>query len=140
MTYSYPEGGPTADLLIEATGKTLGEAFSQIALGMFNMMTPLEGIAEKEEFMVEAEGTDYENLLFNLMDEFLFVADVDFLIPKTINITVDHENMSAAGVCKGERFSNTTHEVGIQIKAVTYHMMDIKKTLDGWYVPMVFDT
>ena len=140
MTYSYPEGGPTADLLIEATGKTLGEAFSQIALGMFNMMTPLEGIAEKEEFMVEAEGTDLESLLFNIMDELLFYADVEFLIPKTIHITVDHKNISAVGVCKGERFSNTTHEVGIQIKAVTYHMMDIKETLDGWYVRMVFDT
>lgn len=140
MTYSYPEGGPTADLLIEATGETLGEAFAQIALGMFNMMTPLEGISEKEEFLVEAEGTDLESLLFNIMDEFLFIADVEFLIPKKIHVTVDHENMSAAGVCKGERFSNTTHEVGIQIKAVTYHMMDIKQTDDGWYVRMVFDT
>jgi SHS2 domain-containing protein len=140
MTYSYPEGGPTADLLIEATGKTLGEAFAQIALGMFNMMTPLEGISEKEEFLVEAEGSDLESLLFNIMDEFLFIADVEFLIPKNIHITVDHENMSAVGVCKGERFSNTTHEVGIQIKAVTYHMMDIKQTNKGWYVRMVFDT
>ena len=140
MTYNYPEGGPTADLLIEATGNTLGEAFAQIALGMFNMMTPLEGLAEKEEFMVEAEGTDYESLLFNIMDELLFVADVEFLVPKKCHITVDHENMSAVGVCKGERFSATTHEVGIQIKAVTYHMMDIKETPDGWYVRMVFDT
>ena len=140
MSYSYPEGGPTADLLVEATGETLGEAFAQIALGMFNMMTPLEGISEKEEFSVEAKGTDLESLLFNIMDELLFIADVEFLIPKTIDITVDHENVSVAGVCKGERFSNTTHEVGIQIKAVTYHMMEIKETPKGWYVRMVFDT
>ena len=58
MTYSYPEGGPTADLLVAATGKTLGEAFAQIALGMFNMMTPIEGIKDKEEFTLTAEGKD----------------------------------------------------------------------------------
>ena len=140
MSFSYPEGGPTADLLVAATGKTLGEAFAQIAFGMFNMMSPLEGIKEVEEFTLDAQGTDLESLLFNLMDEFLFITDVEFLIPKTIQVTVDHENFSASAVCMGERFSAATHEVGIQIKAVTYHMMEIKETSDGWYVRMVFDT
>jgi len=140
MSYSYPEGGPTADLLVAATGKSLGEAFAQIALGMFNMMTPLSGISEKEEFKLDAQGTDLESLLFNLMDEFLFITDVDFLIPKSIEVIVDHKNLSASAVCMGERFSAATHEVGIQIKAVTYHMMEIKETPDGWSVRMVFDT
>ena len=107
---------------------------------MFNMMSPLEGIKEVEEFTLDAQGTDLESLLFNLMDEFLFITDVEFLIPKTIQVTVDHENFSASAVCMGERFSAATHEVGIQIKAVTYHMMEIKETPDGWYVRMVFDT
>lgn len=140
MSYGYPEGGPTADLLVDAKGKTLGDAFAQIALGMINMMTPISGLVEKEEFTLEASGTDLESLLFNLMDEFLFITDVEFLVPKSVHITVDHENISATAVCKGERFSASTHEVGIQIKAVTYHMMEIKETPDGWYVRMVFDT
>jgi protein archease len=140
MTYSYPEGGPTADLLVSATGETLGEAFAQLALGMFNMMTPISGLVEKEGFSLEAQGTDLESLLFNLMDEFLFITDVEFLVPKSIQVAVDLESISATAVCKGERFSAATHEVGIQIKAVTYHMMEIKETPDGWYVRMVFDT
>ena len=140
MTYSYPEGGPTADLLVEATGRTLGEAFAQITLGMFNMMTPLEGIREQEEFTLSAEGRDLESLLFNLMDEFLYINDTEFLVPKRVNVTVDHENLTAVAVCQGERFSAETHEVGIQIKAVTYHMMEIRETPEGWYVRMVFDT
>ncbi len=140
MSYNYPEGGPAADLLVESRGETLGEAFAQLALGMFNMITPIEGIAEKEEFILEAEGDDLENLLFNLMDEFLFINDVEFLVPKTVHVTVDHSNLSAVAVCKGARFSAETHEVGIAVKAVTYHMMEIQETDDGWYVRMVFDT
>lgn len=140
MSYSYPEEGPKADLLVEATGKTLEEAFSQLALGMFNMMTPLKGIEENEEFVIEAEGNDLENLLFNLMDEFLYINDVEFLVPKSIKITIDQENLTAVAVCLGERFSATTHDVGIAVKAVTYHMMEINKTSDGWIVRMVFDT
>jgi len=138
--FTYPEGGPLADLLVEATGSTLGEAFANLALGMFNAMTPIGGIAEEEEFTLEAEGMDMESLLFNLMDEFLYLNDVEFLVPRRIEVQVDVENFTAEGKCVGERFSSETHEVGIAVKAVTYHMMEIREETNGWRVRMVFDT
>ncbi len=138
--FTYPEEGPLADLLVEATGSTLGEAFANLALGMFNAMTPIGGIAEEEEFTVEAEGIDMESLLFNLMDEFLYLNDVEFLVPRRIEVQVDEENFKATAKCIGERFSRETHEVGIAVKAATYHMMEIRKEKDGWRVRMVFDT
>ena len=138
--FSYPEGGPLADLLVEATGSTLGEAFANMAFGMFNAMTPIGGIAEEEEFTLEAEGRDMESLLFNLMDEFLYLNDVEFLVPRRIEVQVDAESFTAEARCIGERFSRETHEVGIAVKAATFHMMDIRKEKDGWRVRMVFDT
>jgi SHS2 domain-containing protein len=138
--FTYPEEGPLADLLVEATGSTLGEAFANLALGMFNAMTPIGGIAEEEEFTVEAEGIDMESLLFNLMDEFLYLNDVEFLVPRRIEVQVDEGNFKATAKCIGERFSRETHEVGIAVKAATYHMMEIRKEKDGWRVRMVFDT
>ena len=138
--FTYPEGGPLADLLVEATGSTLGEAFANLALGMFNAMTPIGGIAEEEEFTLEADGMDMGSLLFNLMDEFLYLNDVEFLVPRRIEIQVDAENFTAEAKCIGERFSRETHEVGIGVKAVTYHMMEIVEEEKGWRVRMVFDT
>jgi len=138
--YTYPDGGPLADLLVEATGSTLGEAFANLALGMFNAMTPIGGIAEEEEFTLEAEGMDMESLLFNLMDEFLYLNDVEFLVPRRIEVEVDAENFTAEAKCVGERFSRETHEVGVAVKAVTYHMMEIRKKKNGWRVRVVFDT
>ncbi|OGD52312.1 hypothetical protein A3K81_01420 [Candidatus Bathyarchaeota archaeon RBG_13_60_20] len=140
MTYTYPEGGPAADLLVEATGATLGEAFANLALGMFNAITPLDGIAEEEEFVVEADGDDLESLLFNLMDEFLYLNDVEYLVPRRIEMTVDERSFHAEAMCAGERFSRDTHETGIAVKAVTYHMMSILREGEGWRVRMVFDT
>ncbi len=140
MSYSYPEGGPAADLLVASTGSSLGEAFAFLALGMFNTMTPLEGIASRQEFVLEAEGEDLESLLFNLMDEFLYVNDVDFLVPKEITVDVDVEGFKAKAVCMGEVFSRDTHEVGVAVKAVTYHMMEIREEDGVWHVQMVFDT
>jgi SHS2 domain-containing protein len=139
-SYSYPEGGPTADLFVEATGKTIEEAFVNIAYGMFDMITPLEGISEKETFELKAKGTDLESLLFNLMDEFLYINEIEFLVPRKIKLNIDMQNFSAFAKCVGERFSSKTHEVGIAVKAVTYHLMEIRKQSDGWLVRMVFDT
>jgi SHS2 domain-containing protein len=140
MSFIYPEGGPTADLLVEATGKTLGEAFANLALGMFNTITPIGQIAEEEEFELKAEGRDLESLLFNLMDEFLYIHDTEHLVPHTIKIEVDIENLLAVAKCVGEKFSSKTHEVGISVKAVTYHKMKILEMKKQWIVRMVFDT
>jgi SHS2 domain-containing protein len=140
MSYTYPEGGPPADLLVEAAGETLGEAFANLALGMFNAMTPIGDIAEEEEFVVEAQGDDLESLLFNFMDEFLYLNDVEFLVPRRMEVSVDEKSFHAEALCVGERFSRDTHETGIAVKAVTYHMMEIKHVDGGYRVRMVFDT
>jgi SHS2 domain-containing protein len=138
--FTYPEGGPSADLLVEATGKSLEEAFANLALGMFNAMTPIEEVKPRESFTVEADGIDLESLLFNLMDEFLYLNDTEYLVPCKIQIDLDSENFHVLAQCLGERFSRETHKVGVAVKAVTYHMMRIEKITDGWSVRTVFDT
>jgi SHS2 domain-containing protein len=138
--YSYPPGGPPADLLVEGTGKTLGEAVGNVALGMLNTITPLEGITERETYTAAVEGTDIQSLLVNLLDEILFLNDSEGLTAKSITVEVNEKNLKASAVCRGERFTAATHKVGIAVKAVTYHMMKIEKNGKGYSVRMVFDT
>ncbi len=138
--YSYPPGGPPADLLVEGRGKTLGEAVANVALGMLNAITPLEGITERETYRAEAEGTDLQSLILNILDEILFLNDSEGLTAKSLTVEIDEGRFRASAVGRGERFSAATHEVGIAVKAVTYHMMKIERTTDGYRVQVVFDT
>ena len=138
--YSYPPGGPPADLLVEGRGKTLGEAIANVALGMLNSITPLEGIKEKETYTVVAEGTDIQSLIFNILDELLYLNDYEGLTAKNLTIEVDEKNLKAKAKARGERFSAETHEVGIAVKAVTYHMMIVENKGGEWIVRVVFDT
>ncbi len=138
--YSYPPGGPPADLLVEGRGKTLGEAIANVALGMLNSITPLEGIKEKETYTVVAEGTDIQSLIFNILDELLYLNDYEGLTAKRLTIEVDEKNLKAKAKGRGERFSAETHEVGISVKAVTYHMMSVENRGGEWIVRVVFDT
>ncbi len=118
----------------------MGEAFANVALAMYNAITPLEGINERETFTVEVEGNDYESLLFNFLAELLYRVDVDGLIAKSIKIEITPTGFKLGASCAGERFSATTHEAGASVKAVTYHMMRIEERNGVWTVRTVFDT
>ena len=138
--YDYPPGGPPADLLVEGKGNTLGEAVANVALGMLNAITPLEGISERETYTFSAEGIDLQSLILNLLDEILFLNDSEGITAKSLNVKIDEEKFRASAVGRGERFSAKTHESGIAVKAVTYHMMKIERTTEGYRVLVVFDT
>ena len=138
--YDYPPGGPPADLLVEGKGNTLGEAVANVALGMLNAITPLEGISERETYMFKAEGIDLQSLILNLLDEILFLNDSEGITAKSLTVKIDEEKFRASAVGRGERFSAKTHEAGIAVKAVTYHMMKIERTTEGYRVLVVFDT
>jgi SHS2 domain-containing protein len=138
--YDYPPGGPPADLLVEGKGNTLGEAVANVALGMLNAITPLDGISERETFTFSAEGIDLQSLILNLLDEILFLNDSEGITAKSLTVKIDEEKFRANAVGRGERFSAKTHEAGIAVKAVTYHMMKIERTTEGYRVLVVFDT
>jgi SHS2 domain-containing protein len=138
--FDYPSGGPPADLLVEGKGNTLGEAVANVALGMLNAITPLEGISERETYTVNSEGFDLQSLIFNLLDEILFLNDSAGMTAKSLTVEIDEEKFRACAEGRGERFSAKTHETGVAVKAVTYHMMKIERTIEGYRVLVVFDT
>lgn len=139
-SFSYPPGGPPADLLVEGRGATLGEAIASAALGMFNSITPVEGVIPSKEFLADAEGSDIQSLLFNLLDELLYINDTQGLVAHNCTVEVDEVNLKARVKCRGEIFEPGRHEPGIAVKAVTYHMMNISREGGGWVVRVVFDT
>jgi len=138
MGFRYAEDGPVADLTIEAEGSTLEEAFQNAALAMFNAITPLEGIEEREERSIEAEGDDMGALLFNFLDELLYVNDVDLLVFSGIEVEIDGLRLRAR--CSGEPFDLERHRQGIAVKAVTFHQMRIEQRGGGWSIRVVLDT
>jgi SHS2 domain-containing protein len=140
MGFRYAEDGPVADLTIEAEGSTLEEAFQNAALAMFNAITPLEGIEEREERFIEAEGDDIGALLFNFLDELLYVNDVDLIVFSCIEVEIDRDGLRLKAECRGEPFDLERHRQGIAVKAVTFHQMMIEQQGDGWSIRVVLDT
>ena len=140
MGYRYAEEGPTADLTVDAWGDTLGEAFSNVALAMFNAMTPLEEVVERVSSSFEVEGDDLGALLFNFLDELIHIHEVELLVFSKFSVEVDEEETRLRAECHGEKFDLARHEQGIAVKAVTFHDMRIEKGDEGWAIRTVLDT
>ena len=140
MGYRYSEKGPTADLMVEAWGGTLEEAFGSVAKAMFNAMTPIEKIIEGESRSFEVEGDDLGGLLFNFLDELLYIHEVELMVFSGFELVIDQGQNRLNAVCRGEHFDLGRHEQGIAIKAVTFHNMNIEKVESRWEIRIVFDT
>jgi SHS2 domain-containing protein len=138
--YSYAEDGPTADLTVDTWGETLEEVFRQSAIALFNAITPIEGIRHDETREFEVEGHDLGALLFNFLDELLYLQEVDLIVFSGFDLEIDRERFTLKAVCHGEPFDLTRHTQGIAIKAVTFHMMNIQQTDEGWNLRVVLDT
>ena len=138
--YSYAEDGPTADLTVDTWGETLEEVFQQSAIALFNAMTPIEGIGQNETREFEVDGHDLGALLFNFLDELLYLHEVDLIVFSRFYLEIDPERFTIKAVCRGEFFDVSRHVQGIAVKAVTFHQMKFEETDEGWALRVVLDT
>lgn len=127
----------TADIAVEATGETLGDAFAATADGMAAAMCedwPGEG--ERFELRVSAEGR--EALLFDYLDELIYERDVRSVLPVANEATVgrDGDRWQLEGSYRGISLAAVSAR---DLKAVTYSEMAVEETADGWRVYVVFD-
>jgi len=130
----------TADIAFKAYGKTLGEAFGNAALAMFEVMFDTSKIKPIEEKKVELEGEDLKSLLFDFLSELLYIFDVEKLIFSNFEVEVrkEGEKYKLKASCKGEKLREGM-EAKTEVKAVTYHHMEIKKEDNLWIVQVVLD-
>ncbi|MEW6051798.1 MAG: archease [Candidatus Zixiibacteriota bacterium] len=130
----------TADIAIRAFGDTLAEAFASAADAFFDIVTGKSAIRPELSLSVEAEGMDREMLLVNFLSKLIVVHEVDGWVLSDFHIEFLSSNRLKA-TARGEKFVESRHGEGIQIKGVSYHMMEIH---DGGisepsYVQVLFD-
>ncbi|KAK9862279.1 hypothetical protein WJX84_005309 [Apatococcus fuscideae] len=120
-----------ADVQLHSWGTTLEEAFEGAALAMFNYMTPLKDIKVNKTLTrtYEAEGHDLHTLLFQYLDEMLFVFATEMFVPCKIAVTqLDRSSWKIKATGRGETFSKSQHVQGTEVKAITYSAMQVIET------------
>src|SRR3989344_359379 len=84
--YEYFEH--TADIKFRAYGKNLDEAFSNVALAFFNLVIDTNTVKPVVSKSIHVSTTKKESLLFDFVDELVYLLSEGFLLHKVEKLTV----------------------------------------------------
>jgi len=128
----------TADVGVKAYGKTLSEAFEHVAKGMFDIITDNSEIENTGQYDIQLKAPDLEQLLVDWLSELLFLNSANNLVFGFFKVDLDEKKKSLNAKVFGEKFSLSKHKIGAEIKAVTYHILEVRNKRP-YHVQVLFD-
>ena len=136
MPYKFLEH--TADVKFRVESPTIEEMFNSAANALNETIRGEIKILEQEERTFEVKGKDLEELLYNFLEEFLYLLDAeDFLISKIKNTQVDLENKKIKCITVGDKAKN--YKFTNDVKAITYNEMFVKEERGKFICRVVLD-
>jgi SHS2 domain-containing protein len=126
----------TADVGVKAYGKTVAEAFAHAAVAMFDIITDESIIDSIGEYDIMLEAPDREQLLVDWLSKLLYLNDAEGLVFGRFEVSITGNQLSARVF--GEKYDTKKHKMGVEIKAVTYHMVQVNEK-DPVFVQVLFD-
>jgi len=92
MPYRFLEKVATADVAFEATGKTPRELFISAAKALEEAQVDTKQLANSEQRTVSLENETLEGLLFDFLNELIFLKDAEGLAFAKQNIKIQKDN------------------------------------------------
>ena len=136
MSYRFLEH--TADVKFLASGKSLEQAFVSAADALIETIAGKIKILGNKEKKIKVEGKDLESLLYNFLEEFLFLLDSeDFLVGGVKELKINENEFTLNAVVAGDKAEN--YKFTNDVKAITYNEMFVKKEKNKYIVQVVVD-
>jgi SHS2 domain-containing protein len=128
----------SSDFSVKVLGKTQAEILANSGFALFDLMTDLEKVQVSDQFSLEVEGTDSDDLMVNWMRELLYAYQGSGYLLKEFHVIETREGYVRAEV-KGEKFDPDRHEIQREIPGLVYHQCRMAKTGDQWTAQVTFE-
>lgn len=126
MGYRYLEH--MTDAFIEVTGDSLEEAFANAGMSVVDTIVDIKSIEEKTEKIIRVSGNDLNNLLYSWLEEIIILTITEGFVAKRFSVRlVKNGNYKIIASAFGEEINFEKHHFKVEIKAPTFHLMDIKQ-------------
>ncbi len=142
MTFRYLPDLAIADVAFEAWGDSLEDLFRSAADATMNVMVgDLAAIAARESRAVQAEESEPDMLLFQLLQELIFYKDAERLLLRVrrLQIRLVNGGYRLEADLQGEEIDVDRHELIVDVKAVTLHRFCVEKSDGGWKATVILD-
>jgi SHS2 domain-containing protein len=139
--YKFLEDRAIADAAFAAEARSLEELFETCAQATFEVMAETKTIEAKDKEEIQLKADDLEELLFGWLAELIYLKDLKTMVFGKYKIKIDKpDGYKLRASVWGEPIDPKKHKVKIDVKAVTYHLLEVKKTNDKWSAKVILDT
>lgn len=128
----------TADIGVIVHGENLKALFENAGEAFFHLITDLKKVRFQVEKKIVIRGESLERLMVDWLSELLYLHDVENLLFKEFEVESVGENGLKA-IARGEPFREGAHEIKTEVKAVTYHQIEVRQEKGRWRAQIIFD-
>ena len=131
-----------ADVAFIASGRTIEEMFASAAEALTSTMIKdprkLEAV-EVKTFTMDAR--DEEFLLHDFLEHLVFLKDAELLLfgKYELKIGKGGKGLVLSGTLRGEHLDQKKHELLVDAKAISWHMLKVEKNKAGYKAFFIVD-
>ncbi len=127
-----------ADIGIRGTGTSMEEAFENGARALFSLIVEdIATISIRQEKRVECASYDLTGLFVAWINALIGFADLYEMVFRDFRVNIEGTGLRGAAI--GERWSETRHGRGIEVKGATFTEAKIERKNGLWIAECVVD-
>jgi len=138
MAYKFLEH--TADALFEVKAKSLEQLFSDAAKALNALQVKLKTLQAKEKKEIELKNENLESLLFDFLQELVFIKDLKQMLFARFKIEIKKNKIyKLKAICYGDKIDMKRQELLADAKAITMHEFRVWREKGFWRARVLVD-
>ena len=128
----------TADIGLHVFGRDSAELFTTAAKALFDIMAGRDRLKATQSLPLHVDGLDWPDLMVNWLREILYLwSGKDLLVHDARILNIEPQMLDAEIFV--DPYDPQRHTVNTEIKAVTYHQIEVTQLMSGWEAKIILD-
>lgn len=131
----------TADVRLEIEAASREELFAEALVAFSDTISEVNGLGDSMHRVIALEAETLAELFVLWFEELLFVFETECLLFRRAEVSLSETagSIRLAATARGEVFSLERHPFKMQIKAITYHGLELGRADGGWRARVILD-
>ena len=130
----------TADVGLRISGESLDDLLATAAGGVFDyIVVNRDEVRETETETFDLTAASPGDLLFTWLNELIFRCETRHRLYRRFVVKTNDDGRSMSATIHGEAIDPTRHTLDHEVKAVTYHGLDVHETHGTWHAEVILD-
>lgn len=119
----------------------MGEAFAAAAAGVFALMIDIDRVRPAREHRVTTDASTTESLLVDWLGDLLAQKEISGLVFARFDVHIEEVDRTyhLVGSAWGDRLDPEQHEIGLEVKGISYLGLSVTEVDETWVVECVLD-